>query len=180
MEPQALPRRLRWVKDAFSRTLVLNDGNREIGKLSQNWFSSDVDAELRQTRLRFDVRGFLQRRVEILDVNRANAVVGTIAFGWAGSSATLTLPTGETYVWKRKNWLTREWGLVRDLPGTDNDPEVVHFTRLREFFGSEGEINLLDASPQADLVVLTGLFVWLYFRQQAAAGAAVAGAAAAG
>jgi len=57
---------------------------------------------------------------------------------------------------------------------------VVHFTRLREFFGSEGEINLLDATPQADLIVLTGLFVWLYFRPQAGATAGAVGAAAAG
>lgn len=163
MEPQALPRRLRWVKDAFSRTLLLRDGTREVGKLSPNWFSYDVDAELRQTRLRFVVRGFLQRRVEILDVANANVVVGALAFGWARSSAMLTLPSGETYVWKRKNWLGREWSLVRDLPGTDAD--VVHFTRLRDFFTSEGQVDVLETSPRSDLVVLAGLFVWRYFRR---------------
>lgn len=168
MEPQALPRRLNWVKTAFSRTLVLRDGEREVGKLSPNWFSSDVDAELHQTRLRFDVRGFLQRRVEVLDAGNGNTVVGNIVFGWTHSRATLTLPSGETYVWKRKNWLTREWGLIHDLPGTDDDPEVVHFTRLRDFFTSEGQVDVLENSPQANLIVLTGLFVWMYFRQQAA------------
>lgn len=172
MEPQALPRQLHWVKEAFSRTLVLKDGDREVGKLSQNWFSYDVDAELRTTRLRFDVRGFLQRQVEVLDVANGNAVLGTIGFSWARSRATLTLPSGETYVWKRKSWLGREWGLARDLPGTDDDPEVVHFTRLRDFFTTKGQVDVLEPSPQSELIVLTGMFVWMYFRQQAAAAAA--------
>jgi hypothetical protein len=169
MEPQTSPHQLHWVNEAFGRRVVLKDGDREVGVLSRNWFSADVDAELNQTRLRFDVRGFLQRRVDLLDLNAGNRSLGTLTFGWGQRTATLTLATGEAYTWRRKSWLMREWSLVRDLPNTDQDPEVVHYTRFREFFTTEGSLELLENAPQADVLLLTGLFVWLYFRRQQAA-----------
>ncbi len=171
MELQAAPHQLSWVKEAFSRSLVLKDGEREVGKLSQNWFSSDVDAHLNATRIRFDVHGFLQRRVEILDVSQGERVLGTLTFGWGHRSATLSLATGDAYTWRRKNWLTREWDLIHDRPDNDADPVVVHYTRFREFFRTEGQLELLEASPQAEVLMLTGLFVWLFFQRQAAAAA---------
>lgn len=142
MKPTSLPRKLHWVKKAFSSTFYLKDGDDTVGSLRSAAFSSDVEARLNGAHLRFDVRGILNQRVEVQDLARQNAVLGTVAFGWNHHSATLTLASGERYSWKRQDWLTRQWSLSR--PGTDTDPEVVHYTKLREFFSTEGTLELLE------------------------------------
>lgn len=168
VKPTSLPRKLHWVNKAFCRTFYLKDGNETVGSLRSDTFSSDVQATLNGTRLRFDVRGILNQRVEVQDLDNQNAVLGTITFGWKHDKATLTLASGESYSWKRKDWLTRQWSLWR--PGTD--AEVVHYTKLREFFSTEGTLELLEILPQAEILILTGLFVWIFFQEQASAVAA--------
>ncbi|MBC7893255.1 MAG: hypothetical protein H7Y12_13650 [Sphingobacteriaceae bacterium] len=167
MKPASLPRQLLWGKNAFSRKVYLKADNETVGSLRSDAFSSDVEARLNGTHLRFDVRGILNQRVELQDSANQNAVLGAITFGWNHHNATLTLVSGECYSWKRQDWLTRQWSLSR--PGTDADSEVVHYTKLREFFSTEGTLELLESSPKAEILILTGLFVWIYFQEQATA-----------
>jgi|GEM_PF-1674829 len=166
MKPAPLPRQLLWGKNAFSRKVYLKADNETVGSLQSDAFSSDVEARLNGTHLRFDVRGILNQRVEVQDLANQNAVLGTITFGWNHDNATLSLASVEQYSWKRQDWLTRQWSLSR--VDTDTDPEVVHYTKLREFFSTEGTLELLESSTQAEILILTGLFVWIYFQEQQA------------
>lgn len=166
-----LPSRLQWVNAAFSRTTQLLEGEKVIGELKRELFSADVTARLNDTELRFDVSGFLKKQVDIYDRN--NTVIAVIELHM-GRKATLHL-NGETYIFKKNGFLSREWSLIHDLPDTEQDPEMIHYTTVRTFFKKEGELTLLEPSPQSDVLILTGLFLRNYFVRRQAQKAAVIG-----
>jgi len=161
--------KLHWVKEAFSREVVLMDGQRTVGRMHREMLARDVDAELNAVRLHFDVQGFLIHKVVVTQQTDAGPqAIGWIEFNW-GRSAELVLNTGERYRWQRQNVLMHQWSLI-----SENDhQEVIHYDRTRAFFGDEGEIELLRSSPHPEVLILTGLFVRNYFlrkRKIAAAG----------
>lgn len=172
MTSPKLPVRLHWVKEAFHRTIEFKNGDQTVGWMRKVPFGFDVEAELNNVHLRFDVRGFINKIVQITD-QKTNQIAGTIQVSWR-KNAELTLPSGETYRWERKNFLMREWSMIYDLPYTDNDPEVVNYARTRAFFADEGDIEILKQSPQGEIVVLTGLFVRNYFLRRRRAAAVIA------
>lgn len=163
-------KKLHWVKEAFSRTIVVLDGEKEVGKLSrQEVFSYDIEAKLNQTHLLFDVKGFVLHTVDVIDLNQNNKVVGVITFSF-GRKAELTLSTGEKYLWRRQNFLMRRWTMTK--VSRDSSQEILSYERLRNFFSQEGDIN---GSPESgsELLILAGLFIGGYFlRKRRIAGAA--------
>lgn len=166
-----LPSKLKWVNEAFSFTTRIIDNDKVIGELKREAFSSDVTAWLHELKLRFDVHGFLHRKVNIYDRN--DDVLATLEVHM-GRKATLHLHK-ETYLFSKKSFLSREWLIVHDLPNTDQDPEMVHYTTTRRFFIDEGEINVLENSEDEKILLLTGLFLRRYFiRRGRKAGAVVA------
>jgi hypothetical protein len=169
----SLPSRLQWVNAAFSRVTQLIDGEKVVGELKRELFSADVTARLNDTALRFDVRGFLKKQVDVYDRN--DNVIATIELHM-GRKATLHL-NDETYIFKKNGFLSREWSLIHDLPDTEQDPEIIHYTTVRTFFKNEGELRLLEPSPQSDVLILSGLFLRNYFLRRQAKKAAVIAAA---
>lgn len=169
----SLPAKLKWVNAAFSRITQIIDNETVIGDMTREPFSSDVTARLNQTTLRFDVQGFLTKQVNVHDRN--DTIIATIELHF-GRKATLHL-NGEIYIFKKNGFLSREWSLIHDLPGTDQDPEIIHYTTVRTFFKNEGEFTVLESSPQNDILILTGLFLRNYFVRRQAKKAAVIAAA---
>jgi hypothetical protein len=175
MATQSLPAKLSWTKKAFERITQLTYEGKVVGEIKREGaFSHDVVARLHHTQVRFDVMGFLIHEVAIQDVIKDNEVLGHIKFDF-GKKATLTLKNGEIYVWKRASFLMKQWHLIHDLPNTDNDPEVINYARTQHvLFGEEGEISILEQSENADLLVLSGLFVRNYFLRRRRLAAAMA------
>lgn len=166
---------LRWVKQAFERDIHITEQGAEVGKLHQAMFERDVDATLHNTRLRFDVTGFLIHKVNIYDLAADNRIIGTITFHF-GKRAELTLENGTVYTWKRQNMLMRQWSMIREGATDADDKEVVNYSLTRQFFVQEGDMQTDLASPEADIVMLTGLFLRQYFQRRRRA--VIAGSAA--
>ena len=167
---------LRWVKQAFDREIHITENGAEVGRLHRALFERDVDATLHKTNLRFDVTGFLIHTVNIHDLTADNRIIGTITFHF-GKRAELTLENGTVYTWKRQNMLMREWRMIREGATDADDKEVVNYRLTRQFFVQEGDIQADLAAPEADIVMLTGLFLRQYFqrrRRATGAGAIVA------
>ncbi|MBO0951666.1 hypothetical protein [Fibrella forsythiae] len=171
--------RLSWVKEAFRRDVHLMENGVEVGKLHQAIFERDVDASLYTVQLRFDVTGFLRHAVNVHDLTADNRIIGTITLHF-GKRAELTLENGSVYTWKRHNMLMREWDMIREGATDADDKEVVSYTRTRQFLTDHGDITTDLPSPEAEIVLLTGLFIRNYFlrrrRVVAAAGVAALGA----
>jgi len=167
-----MSKKLHWVKEAFSRTIVILDGEKEVGKLSrQAIFSYDIEANLQQTHLLFDVKGFILHAVDVIDLNQGNKVVGVITFSF-GRKAELTLSTGEKYLWRRQNFLMRSWTLTK--AGRDSSQEVLHYDRLKNFFSEKGDVEGSSTESGSELLILTGLFIGGYFLRKKRMAAAAA------
>lgn len=161
---------LSWVKEAFSREVHLMENGQEVGRLHRAVFERDVDASLHNVQLRYDVTGFLFHSVNVHDVKANNRIVGTITLHF-GKRAELKLENGTVYVWKRHNMLMREWAMIRE--GTiDTEKEVVNYAMTRQFLADHGDISTDLTAPEADIVVLTGLFIRNYFQRRRRAAAA--------
>jgi hypothetical protein len=171
-------KKLNWTKDAFSREVVIVEAGQLVGDMHRNGFSADVEAHLYDVHICFDVMGFLVHHVEIHDLTAADRIVGTITLHF-GKRAELKLESGELYTWKRHNVLMREWDMIREGATDAEDRETVNYSLTRQFFSDHGDINVDDNSPNATIVVLTGLFLRNYFqrRRRIAAGAIVAAGA---
>lgn len=159
-----MDKKLNWINEAFSRTLVIQEDGQPVGGMHRNAFGQDVDAHLHDLRIRFDVLGFLIQTVNIHDVANGNQIIGQIRFHF-GKRAELTLKNGERYEWKRHNILMRDWDMIREGPD-DGEHEVVSYSLTRRFFGDHGDIALEDNRPTAPLVLLTGLFIRNYFQRR--------------
>ncbi len=163
-------KKLHWIREAFGRNIVIQDGEKEVGKMFRRaMFSYDMEAILNNSHILFDMKGFILHSVDIIDLNQENKVIGTITFSF-GRKAELTLATGERYLWRRQNFLMRNWSLIKQ-PAVDSS-EAVYYDRIRHFFTERGDIDESLATDHADLLVLTGLFIGGYFlrrRRRAAA-----------
>lgn len=172
-----MDRKLSWIKHAFSRDVVILQGDQAVGGMHRNLLSSDVEAYLNATHLRFDVTGFLLHSVNIHDLNAADQIIGQIELSF-GKQAELKLASGESYTWKRHNMLMREWNMIQVSLGGVPEKEIVSYDRTRKFFEDAGDItiNEIGQAPNLDVIILTGLFIRNYFqrrRQRAVAIAAV-------
>lgn len=165
---------LTWTKEAFNRTTTLLDNGQVVGQMQRkSAFDRDVDAYLDGVHLRFDVMGFIVHSVNIHDLSNGNQIIGHITFSF-GKRAELQLATGETYVWKRHNMLMRDWNIIREGNEHTDNQERVSYSLTRRFFADHGDISIEAKSPNADVVVLAGLFIRNYFqRRRRAAAAAV-------
>ena len=167
--------KLHWIKEAFSRKIVILDGEIPVGEMWQDaMFSYDVQAKLNDIHLFFDVKGFLTKTVNIHDLNNSNQIIGVVYF-YLGKKAELHLPSGEKYIWRRRNFFMKEWALL--LQNKDETQEVFHYEQLQTFFKDTGDITGSFNGQNAGILVLTGLFIGNYFKRRRRRGAA-AGAAA--
>jgi len=156
--------KLHWIKEAFSRKISILDQDHEIGVMWQDsMFSHDVHAKLRNVHVLFDVKGFLKRSVNIHDLNNSNKIIGVVNFSF-GRKAELLLPNGKTYLWRRQNFFMREWSLIQ--VSENESSEVLHYELLHSFFVDKGEVSGKLANEQAELLILTGLFIGNYFRRR--------------
>lgn len=137
----------------------------EVGRLHRAVFERDVDASLHDVQLRFDVTGFIMHSVNVHDLKANNRIIGTITFHF-GKRAELTLENGTVYTWKRQNMLMREWSMIREGATDADDKEVVSYSRTRQFLTDHGDISSDLASPEAEIVMLTGLFIRNYFKRR--------------
>ncbi|GAB3268572.1 hypothetical protein GCM10027347_38100 [Larkinella harenae] len=157
-----MEKQLHWVKEAFSRQVVIMDGEQVVGGMHRDLLVRDVDAHLNGIHIFFDVQGFLVHSVNIHDKNADNKIIGRIDFeGFNGAS--VYLETGEKYTWCRENFTMHQWSLLMDKPGADVGQEIVHYDRTRKFLADEGTIELVTDMPNAEMLILTGLFVRNYF-----------------
>ncbi|WP_128547143.1 hypothetical protein [Larkinella soli] len=157
-----MEKQLHWVKEVFSRDVVIMDGTRVVGGMHRDLLSWDMDAYLNEARIRFDVKGFLVHSVNIHDKNAGDATIGRIEFNWF-RSAVVSLGPGEIYTWKRENFMMNEWSLLAENADPEAGNEIVHYNRIRTFFPDEGDIELVRDTPNAEILILTGLFVRNYF-----------------
>ncbi|MGV3559941.1 hypothetical protein [Larkinella arboricola] len=157
-----MEKQLHWVKEAFSRQVVIMDGDRIVGGMHRDLLVRDVDAYLNHVHIFFDVTGFLVHSVNIHDKNAGDKIIGRIDFG-VFNGANVLLETGEKYTWRRENFMMHEWSLVADDPDTRSERELVHYDRTRKFLTDEGTIELVTEMPNAEMLILTGLFVRNYF-----------------
>ncbi|GAB4031203.1 hypothetical protein [Spirosoma gilvum] len=169
-----MSQKLSWVKEAFSREVNLVQNGQVVGGLHRDLLARDVDAYLNNTRLRFDVTGFLFHSVNIHDLNADNQIIGRIEFRF-GKRAELKLASGESYLWKRHNVLMREWEMIRETPDGLPEKEIVSYDLTRRFFEEHGDINTDDTGTTAatDVIILTGLFIRNYFQRRRRIGAVV-------
>ncbi len=166
--------KLNWTKEAFSREVVITSEGQTVGGLHGRFFERDVEATLFDTHIKFDVTGFLIHSVDIYDLAMDNQIIGTITFHF-GKRAELQLANGDRYTWKRHNILMRDWDMIREGTTDADDREVVNYHSTRQFFSDHGDISVDAEVPQANVVILTGLFVRNYFQhRRRAAGAAAA------
>jgi len=163
--------KLNWTKEAFSREVVITSNSQTVGGLLGRFFERDVEATLFDTHIKFDVMGFLLHSVNIHDLVADNQIIGTITFHF-GKRAELQLANGERYTWKRHNILMREWEMIREGATDADDREVVNYHLTRQFFSDHGDISIEADVPQANVVILTGLFVRNYFQRRRRAAAA--------
>ena len=157
--------KLSWVKEAFSREVHFIENGVEVGRLHRAVFERDVDASLHGVHLRFDVTGFLIHSVNVHDLKAGNRIIGTLTFHF-GKRVELTLENGSVYTWKRHNMLMREWSMIREGATDAEDKEVVNYTRTRQFLADHGDISTDLTSPEAEIIILTGLFIRNYFRRR--------------
>ncbi|WP_460673622.1 hypothetical protein [Larkinella ripae] len=157
-----MEKQLHWVKEAFSRSVVIMDGPNVVGGMHRDLLVRDVDAHLNGIHIFFDVRGFLVQSVNIHDKNAGDRIIGRIDF--AGfNDASVQLENGEKYTWRRENFMMHEWSLVADNPDSKAAQEIVHYDRTRMFLADEGTIELVTDRPNAEMLILTGLFVRNFF-----------------
>jgi hypothetical protein len=157
-----MEKQLHWVKEAFSRKVVIMNGTKVVGGMQRDLLVRDVDAHLNDVHIFFDVNGFLIHSVNIHDKNAGDEVIGQIDFeGFNG--AVVQLKTGEKYTWQRENFMMHEWSLVADTPESKAGQEIIHYDRTRMFLADEGTIELVTELPNAEMLILTGLFVRNYF-----------------
>ncbi|MFC5410807.1 hypothetical protein ACFPMF_15905 [Larkinella bovis] len=156
-----MEKQLHWVKEAFSRQVVIMDGDRAVGGMQRDLLVRDVDAWLNDVHVFFDVRGFLIHSVTIHDKNANDHILGRIDFEGFGG-AVVHLETGETYRWHRENFMMHTWSLVADN-AAQTGQEIIHYDRTRLFLADEGNIELVTEMPNAEMLILTGLFVRNYF-----------------
>ena len=173
MEKKVLPKSLTWIKKAFSRTIKFTDSDDQIiGGVEFKMFDSTVFAELNDTKLKFDIQGFINKEVTI--TNEKEVFLGHIHLKFR-NKAEVVLANGEVYVWRKEDFFQHEWVLIHDLPNTDNDPVVVSYNRTRDFLTEYGAIKLEEHRNNEELLILTGFFIGFYFlrrrRKAAAAGA---------
>jgi hypothetical protein len=173
-----MDRKLNWVKEAFSREVQIMQNGQVIGGMQRDIIGRDVEAYLNNVRLRFDVTGFLIHSVNIHDLSANNQIIGHIALSF-GKRAELKLVSGENYLWKRHNMLMREWDMIRETPDGLPEKEIVSYDRTHRFFEDAGDITVNDDSTiaNAEVIILTGLFIRNYFlRRRRLAAVAAAGA----
>lgn len=157
-----MEKQLHWIKEAFSRHVVIMDGDRVVGGMQRDLLVRDVDAHLNEVHIFFDVRGFLVHSVNIHDKNAGDKVIGRIDFeGFNG--AVVQLETGEKYTWRRENFMMHEWSIVAENAAAQSEQEIIHYDRTRLFLADEGTIELVTEMPDAEMLILTGLFVRNYF-----------------
>lgn len=157
--------KLSWVREAFSRETHLMENGVEVGRLHQAVFERDVDASLHDVQLRFDVTGFISHSVNVHDLKANNRIIATITLHF-GHRAELKLANGAVYNWKRQNMLMRNWEMIREGSVGPGDNEVVNYTLTYQFFAHNGDISTDLASPEAEIVILTGLFIRNYFQRR--------------
>jgi hypothetical protein len=157
-----MEKQLHWVKAAFSRSVVIMKGDEVVGGMHRDLLVRDVDAHLNGVHIFFDVAGFLVHSVNIHDKTAGDKIIGRIDFeGFHG--AVVQLETGEKYTWQRENFMMHEWSLVADTPESKTGKEVIHYDRTQLFLADEGTIELVTDLPNAEMLILTGLFVRNYF-----------------
>ncbi|GAB3932778.1 hypothetical protein [Larkinella terrae] len=157
-----MEKQLHWVKEAFSRSIVIMDGEKVVGGMHRDLLVRDVDAHLNGVHIFFDVAGFLVHSVNIHDKDAGDKIIGRIEFeGFNG--AVVRLETGEKYTWQRENFMMHEWSIVAGNAESKTGHEIIHYDRTRLFLADEGTIELVSALPNAEMLILTGLFVRNYF-----------------
>ena len=152
------------------------DNNQPVGEMKQEGIlGRDVEASLNGVHLRFDVMGFILNSVNVHDLANDNQIIGHIVFSF-GKRAKLQLANGQTYTWKRHNMLMRDWDMILEGAGHTDKHEVVSYSLTRQFFTEHGDMSINTQTPDADVVVLTGLFVRNYFQRRRRVAAMAAGA----
>lgn len=171
-----MSKNLSWTKEAFNRTTTILDNGQTVGQMQREGvFNQDVEAHLNGIHVQFDVTGFISHSVNIHDLANNNQIIGHIAFSF-GKRAELQLANGQTYTWKRHNILMRDWDMILEEAGYTEKHEVVSYSLTRQFFTQHGDISVDTQMPDADVVVLTGLFIRNYFQRRRRAAAMAAGA----
>jgi hypothetical protein len=143
---------LTWTKGVFSNLYKIYAGGDSIGDLKESSFSQSAKGSIRGREYLFRTHGFFNQSTEIID-SLNHKIVGKIQYNSWRSKATITL-NGKTINWKYDNVWNTQWSL------SDSDGTVMRFNSST----TKGQI---DAGPDDELLVLTGLFVKNYYMQMA-------------
>ncbi|TLU97853.1 hypothetical protein [Dyadobacter luticola] len=145
-----------WKSNFTHSEIRIFRGKVVAGLLKMNIWKSSGYGELDGHLLRFKVRGFWQRRVEMTDID-GQRILGEIKLRFFNGLATIGYENQE-YQWKYKSWPRRNWA-VR------NENDIAEF-KVKGFWQTEGEIENNEI-PAA--VILASLFIHFHFRKVAAA-----------
>jgi hypothetical protein len=158
----SLPKRIYWAQKMFSKTVIITDPfAEEIGRMIMKPFSSDVEVNINGKTYFYDVKGFFNKEVVITD--DSHDTIGHIKVS-TRDKAILTLKNGKIFNWERKDFFMREWSMIHDRPGTDLDPLVIAYRRVKEFFNEHGRITIEEQGYEyEELIVMTGFFLGSYF-----------------
>lgn len=139
---------LHWYKKWYESQYQLFLGNQQIGEISPIMFSSKTIACLNGEKYIFRPKGFLLRKIEILDAATLNQL-GKICFIGFGVKGVIILSSKETFQLRCKNIFTDRWTISR------NREELITYSGNH----MKGKIQ---ANMSDQMVLLAGLYASIF------------------
>lgn len=147
----AMEQTIRWKQGFFKRNISLYINEEEVGVIAPSNWSYKLKASIKETALLFTVKGFLKHQI-ILSNPDTQAQLGSVAFNFWHSKATVTMENGRTYQWQYTNFWNTHW----ELTGYNN-------TRiLYQGYSSKGEMAIKQGNH---LLALIGLIIPIYLNE---------------
>ncbi len=146
--------KITWKKKWISSNYELYKDNRLIGDLVTKPFSTSATGQLHNINLRFQMRGFLNQKTEIVDTN-TNKTIGNITYNTLKTRASIQL-YDEIIEWRSLNWNNTKWGITNGSIGIANS-----WNRM-----FSGEIISRNENP---IYILLGMFIAEYFSRSTVA-----------
>jgi len=141
---------LSWKRGAFSSTCRIFSGEETIGELTNNAFKQTSNGFIRNKQYLFKTKGLFKQETQILE-GVSHQFIGSISYNSWKSRATIQFKDRTLY-WKYDNRWQSKWSLFDDQG------------ILMKFAGGSSK-GTIECEEEADLLVLTGMFVTNYYQQ---------------
>jgi hypothetical protein len=145
-----------WKTGIFSNKYEFFEGDKPIGKVTKNLFSSTSEGTFNNKFFSFKVKGIFKGHIEIYDENHHK--IAAIEFNFLHTKAEIKLANATVYQWKYENILQTKWSITKNnLPLIDYQGEMtsgsalIHSTDYNELIFLAG----LSAHDYLTKVILT-------------------------